>query len=400
LLNLPSVTDLHHKDRSHETRAIADLLWFPTGGGKTEAYLGLAAYTMALRRLQGDIGGRSAEHGVAVLMRYTLRLLTLQQFQRATTLICACEVIRREDPKKWGEAPFRIGLWVGMRATPNTTEQAQEAIANAHGRGTGGSGTPAQLTTCPWCGTAIDPGKHIKVYSGMSTKNRTIMYCGDPMGNRCPFTRRQSPDEGIPALVVDEEIYRNPPTLMIATVDKFAQMSWKGAVQMLFGQVNGFCTRHGFRSPEIKDRRSHPRSGSLPAAKTVPHPLLRPPDLIIQDELHLISGPLGSMVGLYETAVDVLCSWTVDGKKIRSKVIASTATIRRAKDQVKKLFLRELSVFPPNGTEIADNFFLPATRSGQRTRKTIHGHLRHWHTVSRGDHPGVCGTSRGRQKAL
>ncbi|MCP4346435.1 MAG: helicase [Desulfobacterales bacterium] len=372
LLNLPSVTDLHHKERSHETQAVADLLWFPTGGGKTEAYLGLAAYTMALRRLQGNTGGRSGEHGVSVLMRYTLRLLTLQQFQRATTLICACESIRRENPEKWGTAPFRIGLWVGMRATPNTTEQAQNAIANTlgSGMGSGGTGTPAQLTTCPWCGTAIDPGKHIKVYSGMGTVNRTIMYCGDPMGNRCLFTQRQSPDEGIPAIVVDEEIYRNPPTLVIATVDKFAQMPWKGAVQMLFGQVSGLCTRHGFRSPEIEDRNSHPRSGTLEPARTIPHPRLRPPDLIIQDELHLISGPLGSMVGLYETAVDELCTWTVDNRKVRPKVIASTATIRRAKDQISKLFMRELSVFPPHGTDITDNFFSlqrdPAKEPGRR----------------------------------
>src|SRR5207245_5210007 len=83
LLNLPSLTDLHHPDRSHETDSVADLLWFATGGGKTEAYLGLTAYTLAMRRRQGKIEGRDGEHGVAVLMRYTLRLLTLQQFQRA-----------------------------------------------------------------------------------------------------------------------------------------------------------------------------------------------------------------------------------------------------------------------------------------------------------------------------
>ncbi|MDM8550843.1 DISARM system helicase DrmA [Desulfobacterales bacterium HSG2] len=357
LLNLPGVTDVHHHDRTHETQAAADLLWFPTGGGKTEAYLGLAAYTMALRRVQGDMGGRSGEHGVAVIMRYTLRLLTLQQFQRATALICACEVIRREEPQKWGEAPFRIGLWVGMRATPNTTHQAQEAIAHSRGDGRpGGIGTPAQLTSCPWCGTAIDSGKHIKVYSGMSTLSRTFIYCGDPLG-RCPFTERTSPNEGIPALVVDEEIYRNPPSLLISTVDKFAQMPWKGAVQMLFGQVNARCPRHGFRSPEVNDRDSHPRRGSLPQVKSIPHIPLRPPDLIIQDELHLISGPLGSMVGLYETAVDELCSWRVDGEKVRPKLIASTATIRRAKSQVSQLFLRDVKVFPPHGTDITDNFF-------------------------------------------
>src|SRR5262249_42968379 len=174
LLNLPGLTRLDHKDRTGEAEALADLLWFPTGGGKTEAYLGLTAYTLAIRRLQGTIAGRSGEEGVAVLMRYTLRLLTLQQFQRATALICACEMIRREalaqGDQRWGTTPFRIGLWVGQRATPNWTEQSAEAIKLDHGQyrrgGTlGGSGSPAQLTTCPWCGAPIKPDQHIKVDS-------------------------------------------------------------------------------------------------------------------------------------------------------------------------------------------------------------------------------------------
>jgi Helicase conserved C-terminal domain len=144
---------------------------------------------------------------------------------------------------------------------------------------------------------------------------------------------------------------------LIATVDKFAQMPWKGETQMLFGKVNGLCPRHGFLSPEIVDGKSHPSRNSLPSVKSQPHGLLRPPDLIIQDELHLISGPLGSMVGLYESAVDELCTWQVGGKRVRPKVVASTATIRRAPDQVQKLFVRKLEVFPPQGTSIRDSFF-------------------------------------------
>ena len=358
LLNLPSITDLHHPDRSHETEAIADLLWFPTGGGKTEAYLGLTAYTIGLRRLQGVIAGRSGEAGVAVLMRYTLRLLTLQQFQRATALICACEAIRREDIAKWGNEPFRIGLWVGQKTTPNRTEQSEEFLKQKLGQyQPTSSGSPHQLTNCPWCGTKIDPGKqHIKVESFAKGQARTLIYCGDALG-RCLFTQKQSPTEGLPIVVVDEEIYRRLPTLLIATVDKFAQMPWNGAVQMLFGQVDGYCQRHGFVSPEIEDTPSHPAKYGQPLAKTLPSNPLRPPDLIIQDELHLISGPLGTLVGLYETAVDKLCSWTVDGKTVRPKVIASTATIRQARDQIHHLFLRQVQVFPPQGLDVTDNFF-------------------------------------------
>jgi hypothetical protein len=373
LLNLPSITDLHHPDRSHETEAVADLLWFATAGGKTEAYMGLTAYTLALRRCQGEVESCRGDHGIAVLMRYTLRLLTLQQFQRAAALICACETIRRTDVGKWGETPFRLGLWVGNKTTPNTLAVAANALRQ---RNVGGrpslSGTPYQITSCPWCGCEIKE-KHLKVYEAPSDIGRCITYCGDDLG-RCEFSEARSPSdntkpdfrEGLPVIVVDEEIYRRPPSLLIATVDKFAQMPWKGETQMLFGKVNGICDRHGFLSPEVEDGQFHPSRKGLPAVKNRPHAFLRPPDLIIQDELHLISGPLGSMVGLYESAVDELCSWEVAGKKVRPKVVASTATIRRAPDQVQKLFVRKLEVFPPQGTSIRDSFFAIQRPTGAR----------------------------------
>ena len=356
LLNLPSLTDLHHPDRSHDTAAVADLLWFATGGGKTEAYLGLIAFTLALRRLQGEIAGRRGDYGIAVLMRYTLRLLTLQQFQRATALLCGCEIIRRGDEGKWGQAPFRLGLWVGNKTTPNTLASAAEALRqdNVGGAPTA-TGTPLQITSCPWCGTEIKE-QHLRVYEAPGDIGRCVTYCGDKLG-RCAFSEAQAPKEGLPVMVVDEEIYRRPPALLIATVDKFAQLPWKGETQMLFGKVNGICDRHGFLSPEVKDTTSHRANHGLPRVTNRPHGPLRPPDLIIQDELHLISGPLGSMVGLYEAAVDELCSWVVEGQKVRPKVVASTATIRRASDQVQKLFVRKLEVFPPQGTNIRDSFF-------------------------------------------
>ncbi len=365
LINLPGITDLTHKDRRPDAAAVADLLWFPTGGGKTEAYLGLTAYTLGIRRLQGKVAGRDGEHGIAVLMRYTLRLLTLQQTQRAAALICACESIRREalalGDRRWGETPFRIGLWVGQRTTPNKTAQADEYIKEIRGSGykagaTGGSGSPAQLTNCPWCGTAVDPKRHIKVESFTAGRGRTFMYCGDPFGT-CIFSERQAPGEGLPIVVVDEEIYRLLPSLLIATVDKFAQMPWNGATEMLFGQVMGYCTRHGFRSADMEDSDSHPARNGLPKATTQECGPLRPPDLIIQDELHLISGPLGTLVGLYETAVDKLATWEVDSQTVRPKVIASTATIRQAKDQVHSLFMRRVEIFPPQGLDVEDNFF-------------------------------------------
>lgn len=354
LLNLASIANPHHPDRSGED-AVADLLWFPTGGGKTEAYLGLTAFTLAMRRLDPAKGGYDAQHGLAVLMRYTLRLLTLQQFQRASALLCACEAIRRDDTTLWGAEPFRVGLWVGSKTTPNTLAAADEAIKAMLDGNPSGRGSPHQLLSCPWCGTKITP-HHIKVHHGVTDVGRCAVHCGDPLGE-CLFSEAKSPKEGLPVMVVDEEIYRRPPALLIATVDKFAQMPWRGEVQMLFGRVNGFCSRHGFLSPDVDDSGQHNAWRGLPRTSREEHPQLRPPDLIIQDELHLISGPLGTLAALYETAVDELCSWTLDGKTVRPKIVASTATIRRADEQIRKLFARKLEVFPPQGTDMADSFF-------------------------------------------
>jgi hypothetical protein len=358
LLSIPSLADPSHPDRTKPVEAFADLLWFPTGGGKTEAYLGVAAFAMAMRRLKNDLGGFDATRGLAVIMRYTLRLLTLQQFQRATTLLCAMEVIRRADDKTWGKEPFTLGLWVGNRVTPGTTEashQAIEAIRNKD-RNKAGIASPAQLTSCPWCGSEIAGGRDIEVDRIIG---RTLIHCGDKLG-RCDFSKAKStgqPHPGLPVRVVDEEIYHRPPTMMIATVDKFAMMAWRPEVRNLFGRVSQECGRHGLLWPSHDCGTGHRARGVYPAASVKPIRAIRPPDLIIQDEFHLISGPLGTMVALYETAVDELSSWSLSGTKVRPKVVASTATVRRADDQVRNVFMRRISVFPPSGLDVEDNFF-------------------------------------------
>jgi hypothetical protein len=365
LLSIPALADPAHDDRTRPVDAIADLLWFPTGGGKTEAYLGVAAFTMAARRLQGDLGGLDSSRGLSVIMRYTLRLLTVQQFQRASTLICAMEALRRADEKTWGTTPFTIGLWVGQRVTPNDTESSHEAIeAERTGKRPTGS-SPAQLTNCPWCGSEIAPGRDIKVKRFGHDIGRTVMYCGDKLGV-CDFSRAKSKQIGLPVLVVDEEIYRHPPSMLIATVDKFAMMAWRGQVRTLFGRATKECPRHGLLWPESECNGKHPKRGALPAVDVNDIRPIRPPDLIIQDELHLISGPLGTMVGLYETAVDELATWTLDGKAVRPKVIASTATVRKAAVQVNNVFLRRVSVFPPHGLDVEDDFFSVERRIDQK----------------------------------
>lgn len=355
LLSVPALADPTHSDRTQPLDAYADLLWFPTGGGKTEAYLGVAAFAMGIRRLQGTIGGLDGSRGLTVIMRYTLRLLTLQQFQRATTLICAMEIQRKASPEIWGSEPFTIGLWVGQRVTPNTTDDSHEAIEKERDSSHyfGSATSPAQLTFCPWCGCEIKPGRDIKVDKAIG---RTHIYCGDKYSH-CDFSKAKSDGNGLPVLVVDEEIYHHPPTMLIATVDKFAMMAWRGQTRTLFGRASQECPRHGLLWPESECTGDHQRKGDLQATKVKDITPLRPPDLIIQDEFHLISGPLGTMVGLYETAVDELASWKVDDKIIRPKIIASTATVRKAGEQVNNVFMRRVSVFPPHGLDVTDNFF-------------------------------------------
>ncbi len=365
LVNLPALTDPSHPERT-AGGGLVDLLFFPTGGGKTEAYLGLTAFTLAIRRLQGTVAGHDGRSGgVAVLMRYTLRLLTAQQFQRAAALMCACEHIRREmlaqGDDRWGDTPFRLGMWVGSSVSPNTNIDAGYALEDARGQGRrgGGRSSPLQLVSCPWCGRRLDAGRDARTDTD---RWRTLVFCSDPFG-ACPFTEAGSPGEGIPVVTVDDELYRLLPAFVISTADKFAQLPWKGPLHLLFGRVTHRCTRHGYRSPDLdkvgerEERNKHNRTASLPAAETVPCLPLRPPDLIIQDELHLISGPLGTLVGLYETAIDQLASWTVDGAVVRPKVVASTATVRRAAEQVFALFDRKLKVFPSPLLDVEHSFF-------------------------------------------
>lgn len=299
LLTLESVVDPTSAERE-----LVDLIWFPTGGGKTEAYLWVAALEMFLRRLRhGNMGA-----GTAVIKRYTLRLLTSQQFQRAAALICACERLRLDD-EALGDRPFTLGLWIGGQSSANTfteaREQYEDMIDDARPE------NPFQLQRCPWCGTRIVPEEQEQdagFYGVRSEDTHFDFYC--PTAS-CPFHGR------LPVAVVDEELFLRPPSMLIGTIDKFARLAWDHRSSAFFG---GQCL---------------------------------PPGLIIQDELHLISGPLGTIAGIYEAAID--CLLTRGGH--RPKLIAATATIRRAADQAERLYARRVAVFPPSGLSAADSYF-------------------------------------------
>jgi len=321
-------------------REVVDLLFFPTGGGKTEAYLGLAAFTLAYRRLKNP-GLASA--GVSVLMRYTLRLLTLDQLGRASALMCALELLRKQNPSSLGEWPFEIGLWVGLAATPNRMGEKNDGDPRSARAKTIAFGNddrkpaPIPIEDCPWCGTKFTSNS-FRLLPNPDRPMDLRVQCGS---RHCDFSR----GDMLPILGVDEPIYRRLPCFIIATVDKFAAMPWTGRVGGFFGRVDR-SDANGFYGP------CDPGKGN-PLTEN-----LLPPDLIIQDELHLISGPMGTMVGLYESALDSLCARKVDGKRVRPKIVASTATVRRADDQIRALFARRtVDVFPPPVTDPRNSFF-------------------------------------------
>ncbi len=350
LMSLCGLTDPRHADRR-----VADLIYFPTGGGKTEAYLGLVAFTLLLRRLRGK--ARPDEgRGVAVILRYTLRLLTLDQLGRAATLMCALEEIRRRDPKRLGNTRFAVGLWVGKGATANRLKEVHAALNDfASAR----EESPFPLTKCPWCGTDVRI-ENIKLVDEAGNPSKTrftraVVYCA---GSDCLFTEAKRPGQGLPVLFVDEQIYQELPDFLVATVDKFAMMPWRGYAGMLFG-----------RATHLEGRRAFGAMDDPPKGATKLPDGLLPPELIIQDELHLISGPLGTMVGLYEAAIDYLCERQVDGSPRLPKVVCSTATVRRAKEQIRALFGRGMALFPPRGIDEGDNFFAaPAPLTETRGR--------------------------------
>lgn len=331
LMNLESMSNKKSKERK-----IVDLIWFPTGGGKTEAYLGLSAFTIFIRRLYNK-----NDAGTAIIMRYTLRLLTAQQYERASAMICACEIIRRENRECLGEKEINIGLWVGGGTTPNHMQEAVEKYEDLYSHKT--DINPFIMLKCPWCGAqmgVVDIGGEkrrlpgYKIITGARKSKKFFFRCTNTEKG-CDF----SSGTGLPLYIIDDDIYEKTPTLVLGTVDKFAMLPYKPEAQGIFGYKNG--------------------------------EKVTSPDLIIQDELHLISGPLGSMVGHYETMIHELCTEKRPLEDISPKIIASTATISRAKEQCHALYgckTENVFQFPPAGLDAGDSFFAneDKTKNGRR----------------------------------
>lgn len=308
-------------DDRHDDRELVDLIWFPTGGGKTEAYLGLAAIEIFHRRLEhGTAGG-----GTAVITRYTLRLLTAQQFQRAAALICAMELLRRPGPlgdgRARGMAPFTIGLWVGNEVTPGTLAEAKAALDRLHKAARPEEANQFQVESCPWCESPMVPAarSHDRSMYGVKLVGReVVIHCTN---SACEF------HDELPLLVVDEVIYSTPPTILLATVDKFARLQFKPEAGRLLGLGTSY----------------------------------RQPSLIIQDELHLLSGPLGTTVAVFDAVLQILLS--IGGAV--PKIVASTATIRASAEQTKGLYGRKVALYPASGLDDDRTFFSRPVSTGE-----------------------------------
>lgn len=374
LLNLDGIFKLEKDVKWARRNEWVDLVWFPTGGGKTEAYLGLIALTVInRRRIYGEAGG-----GTAAIMRYTLRLLTMQQFQRATLLIMALELIRRWNNYKLGNEPIYIGFWVGNNSIPNKLTHShkdtkKDSLQFEYEKLIQNRENKIPFTKCPWCGSRLRPQtKKTTDENDVFNFNRIHLYCDS---NKCSFTE---PDffEGddlkgpIPVNLCDESIYQHPPTLLFGTVDKFAQLAHK-VNNKPDGRNND--SRRIFGGKNCNWENKKPKNGYLP------------PDLIIQDELHLLLGPLGSAVALFESAIAQLCT-REDGT--RPKIISSTATTRNTNLQIAALFDRKVDLFPKPGTECDDSFF------AYYKRKYSNENKEHLEYLSKRKYIGILPTGR------
>lgn len=340
LLNLKGLCALEEDDDGREDRNIVDLAWFPTGGGKTEAYLGLISLLSFYRRLR--FPEKEKVPMVHTVMRYTLRLLTSDQADRIVRLLGAMNYIYETEFPNSNFPRFRLGMWVGSAVSPNDllqnplrqdTISAQKSLARLQNGMVEKEGTVLQFDVCPWCGDNSDDG--IK-----SPHNWKIGKFNDKdaLVGHCPKVECLFNDEvhGIPFTPIDDDIYLNPTTVLLATVDKIARLAhnpWARSIDP---------SEHSETAKESNCRTLFGFDGSK-----------RPPDLIIQDELHLLTGPLGTTAGLIESTMDVL--WSSLGH--RPKYVAATATIRGAERDVRLMFGRSLNIFPPPVAKASDNFF-------------------------------------------
>ncbi|MEQ9000960.1 MAG: helicase-related protein [Coleofasciculus sp. B1-GNL1-01] len=353
---IPSIAALAHPNSPDASeREMVDIIYFPTGGGKTEAYLGTIVFHCFFDRLRGKAAG------VTAWTRFPLRLLTLQQTQRMADVIGVADLVRREQQDQRlsdrGVDGFAVGYLVGAEATPNELVNPSYRYANAKDSVNWSQASDAnarqrwkRVISCPHCRTA-------RVHVDFVPKTvRVIHRCTEPT---CAF-----PNGEIPIYVIDNEIYRYLPSVIVGTIDKLASLGNQRKLSQVFGQIDGRCTQHGYYKGKCCQKEC---SGGQLLQPRRPRGLSSP-TLFVQDELHLLKEGLGTFDGHYETFTQQL-QQEFDRNAPPLKVIASSATIEAFRRQVKHLYGRhenQARVFPGLGPTLGESFYAQTLDYPQR----------------------------------
>ena len=321
----------------YEDLRVVDILWFPTGGGKTEAYLAIMLWQAFFDRLRGK------KTGVTAMMRFPLRLLSLQQMQRVIEAVSCAEQVRAEDPDFKGD-PFSVGFLVGSNATKNKLtesdiQQIREQLKLTFEKRADWIRRHRVVADCPFC---HEQSVDIKIDSG----DRLVHYCTN-----------QACKKDLPLYVIDDEAYRYLPTVLVGTVDKLALVGQNIRWRQLLGYVDTCCSLHGYGSGGKCS--VYGCTGSVTGVQ-----LFDPaPAIEIQDELHLLREELGVVASHYETVAHAV----VEKYGIAPiKVIASTATIQDHERQAKALYARESRQFPAMGRTLSSSFYADIQDYDQR----------------------------------
>ncbi|WP_181442580.1 helicase-related protein [Streptomyces tateyamensis] len=335
-------------DDSADPTAAATVIWYPTGGGKTEAYLGLVITAMFYDRARGKTAG------VTAWCRFPLRLLTLQQTQRQMNAVALANLVRERAANRLqavGGGPgsnFLIGFYAGAGNTPNS------------------------LTS--------DPGLLARLRTDEEARRRYRLV------DECPYCCERSvdippPDERdlkllhvctacgkmLPLVVVDTEIYRFLPSVVVGTLDKLANIGLSDRFGSLLGDVDCRCKTHGYGRGMKCHERQAPGHAKAPVQPL--SPLYDPsPSLEIVDELHMVQEELGVFSGHYEGLLaevqrSLSARQRADGRGVRTKVVATTATIRGEDRQCEHLFGLRSVVVPLPGPTLDESFYWRLDRS-------------------------------------
>ncbi len=341
----------------------AAVVHFPTGGGKSEAVMGIILTQAFFDRLRGR------DWGIVAWLRYPLRLLTYQQLQRFLDTLVVADEIRKNQPDLAKTPEFTVGYYGGRDNSPNSLKsvpsEAEKYIGQARKQMQAAGITPPKYLTladvgyyvpnsiqqycmvmrCPYCGSE-------NVHTFIDPKTKELRHRCGSLNEPLP---KGACGREIPLYIVDEDIYSRLPTLLVGTLDKIANITFRPASRTLFGAVSHICSVHGF----VANCTCHKQNSVGGCTRRDLKPLSTPPvdpgiPLIFQDELHLLREELGTFDGHYEALIDAIHQ---ERGANRPKILAATATIEGAEQQIRHLYWRELSQFPVRGPAQGRSFY-------------------------------------------